>query len=139
MATGFLCEIKRQDIGLTAYAVHVPGKFSDHGYPIQPKQVLFGSSLFGLSHDNFRSQVGFARNCSRQNSSKVRSAVFQPRFFQLWIHWVIPTHVLTVGAKDDFTLLFQRFQRNDGRHHLHAVVGREVIAFKEDFFLPAIA
>ena len=61
MATGFLCEIKRQDIGLTAYAVHVPGKFSDHGYPIQPKQVLFGSSLFGPSHDNFRSQVGFAR------------------------------------------------------------------------------
>ena len=61
MAAGFLCEIKRQDIGLTAYAVHVPGKFSDHGYPIQPKQVLFGSSLFGPSHDNFRSQVGFAR------------------------------------------------------------------------------
>ncbi len=61
MATGFLCEIKRQDIGLTAYAVHVPGKFSDHGYPIQPKQVLLGSSLFGPSHDNFRSQVGFAR------------------------------------------------------------------------------
>lgn len=57
----FSCEIKRQDIGLTAYAVHVPGKFSDHGYPIQPKQVLFGSSLFGPSHDNFRSQVGFAR------------------------------------------------------------------------------
>ena len=61
MATGFLCEIKWKDIGLAAYAVHVPGKLSDNRYSIQPKQVLLGSGLLGPSHGNFRSQVGFAR------------------------------------------------------------------------------
>ena len=43
--------------------------------------------------------------------------------FQLWIQLVIPAQVLAVGAERHFTGLRQRFQRHDGRHHLHTVIG----------------
>jgi hypothetical protein len=49
------------------------------------------------------------------------------------------THVLAVGAEDHFALLFQRFESDDCRHHLHPVVGGEVIALTKDFFFSAIA
>jgi hypothetical protein len=42
-------------------------------------------------------------------------------------------HILAVGAEHHFAMLFQRFQGDDCRHHLHAVIGGEVIALLKFF------
>ena len=49
------------------------------------------------------------------------------------------THILAVGTEDHFAMFFQRFEGDDGGHHLHAVIRREVKAFAKGFFFSAIA
>jgi len=47
--------------------------------------------------------------------------------------------VLAVGAERHFTGLRQRFQRHDGRHHLHTVIGGAIKTGAKGFFMLAIA
>ncbi len=49
------------------------------------------------------------------------------------------THILAVGAQDHVAGLFQRFQRHNCRHQLHAIIGGEPVTGAEQFFVLAVA
>jgi hypothetical protein len=68
------------------------------------------------------------------------SAVFQPRFFQLWIHWVIPwrTYWLSVLSTTS-QCSFNAFESDDRRHQFHAVIGGQTVAGAKGFFVLAVA
>ncbi|MNH33953.1 hypothetical protein D3C79_945140 [compost metagenome] len=48
-------------------------------------------------------------------------------------------HILAVGAEDHFARRGQRFQCDNRRHHLHAIVGGQAEARAEGFFRLLIA
>ena len=84
--------------------------------------------------DLMRPQCGIETFPQNRRSSPVLSAVFQPRFFQLWIHCVMPRRTYWLSVLEyHFTLFFQGFQRNDCRHQLHAIISGEVVALAKGF------
>ncbi len=44
-------------------------------------------------------------------------------------------HILAIGADHHFAGVFERFQRHDRRHQLHAVVGGEPVTGAKNFFM----